>query len=332
MRKKILQIFLCAVVSGAYAQTDTVDSQTTPFNYVPLPADESTVASVPFPVQETSAEPQPLPLSPEVVPTAADESSTYASAAFTRTPHSYSSCHVEGRYIALTFDDGPDPSNTPRLLDILKERNVPATFFVLGTNATAYPGVLRRAAAEGHEIASHSWNHPRLNSKRTDVAYQLNKTSEAIRAATGKAPTLMRPPYGATSAALNKIIDEKYGMKVILWSVDPLDWKYRNSARVCAQLVANAQPGGILLVHDIHKTTVDAMPDTIDQLLAKGYKFVTVSELIAMDRPRPPKPPKTTQIKSPTDDTPKIKTPKKSTKSKSSKKNKKSSQKKKSKR
>jgi peptidoglycan/xylan/chitin deacetylase (PgdA/CDA1 family) len=95
----------------------------------------------------------------------------------------------------------------------------------------------------------------------------------------------MRPPYGATSDYINHWINREFGMKVILWSVDPLDWKYRNSARVERQILAGARPGAIILSHDIHATTVAAMPDVFDSLLAKGYKFVTVSELIAMDKP-----------------------------------------------
>jgi hypothetical protein len=93
----------------------------------------------------------------------------------------------------------------------------------------------------------------------------------------------MRPPYGATNPRLDRLYAEKYGMKVILWSVDPLDWKYRNAARVQRAILEQTGPGGIILVHDIHATTVAAMPGTLDGLIAKGYKFATVSELIAME-------------------------------------------------
>src|SRR5690606_6580136 len=96
-------------------------------------------------------------------------------------------------------------------------------------------------------------------------------------------PVTIRPPYGATNARLNKVFAEDYGMKSILWSVDPLDWKYRNSSKVYNAIVQKVHPGAIILAHDIHATTVEAMPEVFDTLLAKGYKFVTVSELIAMD-------------------------------------------------
>ncbi|PTX95054.1 polysaccharide deacetylase family protein [Spartobacteria bacterium LR76] len=199
---------------------------------------------------------------------------------------SYNSCNVNGPYIAMTFDDGPNPELTPKLLDMLKARGIKATFFVVGQNAAQYPEILKRMVAEGHEIGNHSWSHPALTKLGVDgVKKQIESTNAAIEQATGQKVTVMRPPYGATSQILNRRYYDQYGMKVILWSVDPLDWKYRNSARVSAQIIQSAHPGAIILAHDIHATTVGAMPETFDALLAKGYKFVTVSELIAMDQP-----------------------------------------------
>lgn len=201
--------------------------------------------------------------------------------------HSYNSCNVEGSYIAMTFDDGPHAQLTPKLLDMLKARGIKATFYVVGQNVAQYPDIAKRIVAEGHEIANHSWNHPALTKLGAEgVRKQIENTNAAIVSATGTKPTTMRPPYGATNASLNKKLDEQYGLKVVLWSVDPLDWKYRNSSRVATQLIQGAHPGAIMLAHDIHATTVNAMPEVFDALLAKGYKFVTVSELIAMDRPQ----------------------------------------------
>lgn len=203
---------------------------------------------------------------------------------------SYNSCHVDGPYIAMTFDDGPSATLTPKLLDMLKERGIKATFFMVGQCVVEYPDIVKRMVAEGHEVANHSWNHTALNKIGADgLRKQMVATNDAIEKACGVRPVVMRPPYGATNAAVNKKINEDYGMKVILWSVDPLDWKYRNSAHVQSEILKATQPGAIILSHDIHATTVAAMPATLDALLAKGYKFVTVSELIAMDRPAPPK-------------------------------------------
>jgi peptidoglycan/xylan/chitin deacetylase (PgdA/CDA1 family) len=201
---------------------------------------------------------------------------------------SYNSCNVEGPYIAITFDDGPHATLTPKLLDILKERGIKATFFVLGECVAANPDVLRRAVAEGHEIGNHSWDHKALpRSGGAGVAAEMSQTNAAIEQAGGKKPVVMRPPYGATTAAITKRLNEEFGFKVVLWDVDPLDWKVRNSAHVTSEILKNTKPGSIVLAHDIHPTTVAAMPETLDALLKKGFKFVTVSELIAMDRPLP---------------------------------------------
>jgi len=204
---------------------------------------------------------------------------------------SYNACNVEGPYIAITFDDGPSATLTPRLLDMLKARGIKATFFVLGQCVVANPDVLKRAAAEGHEIGNHSWDHKALTKGGpAAIAMEVNQTNAAIEQACGKRPTLIRPPYGATNTSVTKRLNEDYGLKVILWDVDPLDWKVRNSAHVTSEILKHTQDGSIILAHDIHPSTIEAMPATLDALLKKGFKFVTVSELIAMDRPQlPPK-------------------------------------------
>ena len=207
---------------------------------------------------------------------------------------SLSSVHVEGPYIAMTFDDGPHAILTPKLLDILKQRHIHATFFVLGQLVKEHPEIVERAVAEGHEIANHSWDHKALNKLgEGGLQHELADTSAAIKDAVGKAPTLMRPPYGATNPRLSRAIEKEYGMKVILWSVDPDDWKDPGPQAVEQRIVSGwkgsggAKPGAIILSHDIHKGTVEAMPATLDTLLAKGYQFVTVSELLAMENKIP---------------------------------------------
>lgn len=187
-------------------------------------------------------------------------------------------------FLALTFDDGPHPANTPRLLDLLKQRNVKATFYVVGTNAKRYPEIMRRIVAEGHEIGNHTVTHPNLSKMSADgVRNELRVCHDAIVSATGVAPRTMRPPYGAITSAQKSWIKKEFGYSTILWSVDPEDWKKPGSSVVTSRLVSGAGPGGILLVHDIHSPTIDAMPSTIDQLLAKGYQFVTVTQLLAME-------------------------------------------------
>jgi peptidoglycan/xylan/chitin deacetylase (PgdA/CDA1 family) len=201
----------------------------------------------------------------------------------------YSAVHVEGPFIAMTFDDGPDKKLTPELLDILAQHHIHATFFVIGTNAQAHPEILQRAVREGHEIGNHSWSHPAF-ARMSDakVRAELEKTDEVIRNALGGRPVLMRPPYGSITARQKRWINEEFGYRIILWDVDPLDWKRPGPAVVRDRIVRATRPGSIILSHDIHPGTIQAMPETFDQLQAKGFKFVTVSELIAMGKPMAP--------------------------------------------
>lgn len=200
----------------------------------------------------------------------------------------YCSVPVEGSYIALTFDDGPSEKLTPKLLDLLKAKGIKATFFVIGENAANHPEIVARAAAEGHEIANHTWNHPRLTRLSDEqIQEEVNKTSEVIFKAIGKKPSLLRPPYGDVNSRVSHLVADQDGMKIILWSVDPNDWKRPGSAVVAQRLIAGASPGAIMLSHDIHAGTIEAMPTVIDALLAKGYHFVTVSELLAMETKNP---------------------------------------------
>jgi peptidoglycan/xylan/chitin deacetylase (PgdA/CDA1 family) len=183
---------------------------------------------------------------------------------------------------------------------MLKQRGIKATFFVVGQCAAEYPDIMKRIVAEGHEIANHSWSHPQLSKMgEGSVTDQLQRTHDVIVQTTGVTPKIMRPPYGAFTANQRNWAFHKWGYKTILWDVDPLDWKVRNAEHVKSVILKEAVNGSIILSHDIHKTTVDAMPGTLDGLAAKGFKFVTVSELIAMDKPVVPKPKATPAPKSP---------------------------------
>jgi peptidoglycan/xylan/chitin deacetylase (PgdA/CDA1 family) len=175
------------------------------------------------------------------------------------------------------------------LLEILKQRNIKATFFLIGQNAAANPDIVRRILAEGHEVGNHSWTHPQLSKLSDDrVTAEITKTQAAIKDASGYAPTLLRPPYGAITPRQREWIANQFGLNIILWSVDPFDWKRPGASVITQRILSQVRPGAIILSHDIHKQTVDAMPATLDALIAKGYKFVTVSQLIAMNRPKPP--------------------------------------------
>jgi peptidoglycan/xylan/chitin deacetylase (PgdA/CDA1 family) len=207
----------------------------------------------------------------------------------TAKPGTYFQARVDQPYIAMTFDDGPSAENTPRLLDMLRQRNIKVTFFMIGQNVAANPDIVRRILADGHEIGNHTWTHPQLSKLSDDkVTSEITKTQEAIKEASGYTPTLLRPPYGAITPRQREWISSQFGLNVILWSVDPFDWKRPGSAVITQRILSQARPGAIILSHDIHKQTVDAMPATLDGLIAKGYKFVTVSQLIALNKPKPP--------------------------------------------
>jgi peptidoglycan/xylan/chitin deacetylase (PgdA/CDA1 family) len=249
---------------------------------VTVPA-ASTPASVAAPATGTAEAATP----PSATPSAPAPALTAVAAAKQIT---FSQCHVDGPYIAMTFDDGPNAATTPRLLKMLKERDIKATFFLVGQCVAAEPDVARMVVAAGHEIANHSWSHPQLTKmKEESVRDQLQRTNDVIKQETGITPTLMRPPYGAFTIAQRNWAHATWNYQCILWDVDSLDWKHHNPAKTQSIILSETRPGSIILCHDIHKTTVDAMPATLDALIAKGFKFVTVSELIKMDKGKPVK-------------------------------------------
>ena len=199
----------------------------------------------------------------------------------------FNSVHVDGPYIAMTFDDGPSATLTPKLLDLLAAHHIKATFFVIGENVAEHPDIVARAAREGHEIGNHSWSHPNFAKMSAEsVRSQLQRTDDAIKNATGNRPTLMRPPYGSVTEREKRWIHDEFGYRIILWDVDPYDWKRPGPAVVRNRILKETQPGSIVLSHDIHPGTIEAMPSTFDALEAKGFKFVTVSELIRMAVPK----------------------------------------------
>jgi len=201
----------------------------------------------------------------------------------------FAECNVDGPYVAITFDDGPNPATTPRLLKMLKERGIKATFFCLGQCVAQNPDVAKQIVEEGHEIANHSWSHPQLTKmNEAGVRSEIDRAHNVIKQTTGVTPALMRPPYGAFTVNQRAWAHAVWNYKVILWDVDSLDWKHRSPAKTESIIMAETKKGSIILCHDIHKTTVDAMPATLDALKAKGFKFVTVTELLAMHREAAP--------------------------------------------
>ncbi|WP_338703836.1 polysaccharide deacetylase family protein [Streptomyces sp. Q6] len=191
--------------------------------------------------------------------------------------------------VALTFDAGPS-ENSPRLLDILKDKKVPATFFLLGKNHIAkHPDLVKRMAREGHELASHTWDHKILTDVDDDtIRAEFKRTDDAVERLTGKRPTLMRPPQGRTNDHVSALAKEE-GLAQILWDVTCKDYETTDSALIQKRAVTQTRRDSIILLHDIYRGTVPAVPGIIDALKQKGYVFVTVPQLLAPGTAEPGK-------------------------------------------
>jgi peptidoglycan/xylan/chitin deacetylase (PgdA/CDA1 family) len=192
--------------------------------------------------------------------------------------------------VALTFDDGPS-TYTAQVLDILARYQVKATFFVIGQNVDRYPDYARRIVAEGHVIGNHTYSHPLWGAVEAphDMHGELARAAQAIEAATGVYPTLFRPPHGWRSPWMIQLA-RREGYEVVTWSVSPDDWRRPRPQVIVERVLQHIRPGAIILLHDGLETsvgppvqnTVAALPDLIEGLQARGYRFVTIPELRAM--------------------------------------------------
>lgn len=181
--------------------------------------------------------------------------------------------------VAITYDDGPG-AETNRLLDKLKAKNAHASFMVVAPSAEQHPQLLKRMKAEGHTIGNHTKSHRQLNTlSPAQVSQEIDAGNAAIKKATGQGTRWVRPPYGATNATVDQVTRDK-GVSQALWDVDTVDWKDRNSEHVCSSAVQGARAGSIVLMHDIHPTTVDAADCVIDGLRAKGLEPVSLDRLL----------------------------------------------------
>ena len=181
--------------------------------------------------------------------------------------------------IALTFDDGP-AAYTTEILDLLVQHGGRVTFFVTGSRVEANADIIRRAFDMGNEIANHSWSHARFTRISDDqIRDEIQRTSDALRAVTGVSPPFYRPPYGSTDDRVVRVSAEM-GYSIIKWTLDTLDWRHRNPYFTYRAIIDRVEPGSIILLHDIHATTAEAMRYVIPDLIARGYELVTVSELI----------------------------------------------------
>ena len=178
--------------------------------------------------------------------------------------------------VALTFDDGPNPNTTPIALELLKKYNAKGTFFMVGKAVAGNEEIIKQVVAEGHQIGNHSWSHPLLTKISLEQAKsQINDTTEALKKASGQDVHIMRPPYGGINATIQAAVDQSF----ILWDVDTLDWKNRNTASIMKE-VRKARPGSIILMHDVHQTSINALPTVLQYLTKQGFELVTIDELM----------------------------------------------------
>ncbi|MDV6378100.1 polysaccharide deacetylase family protein [Sporosarcina sp. GW1-11] len=178
--------------------------------------------------------------------------------------------------IALTFDDGPDPRFTKKVLETLQKYNVKATFFMLGNRVEEYPNIAKAVAEAGHEIGNHSWNHPPLTRLTDEELHdEVQSTEDIILQATGQHATVFRPPYGA----VNQRVRESSKLPVVLWNVDTLDWEHLDPDKLLENIEADVKHDSIVLMHDIHKSTAEGLDAVLEFLQAQGYTFATVSEM-----------------------------------------------------
>ncbi len=199
-----------------------------------------------------------------------------------RAPGTYYMANTQEKVIALTFDDGPDPIDTPDVLNILKEKNVRATFFVLGQAAQANPYLLKRLVLEGHEIGNHSFNH---DYQQRRLVEEIKQTDQEVFASTGSHTYFYRPPGGFLSKNQLETV-RKNGHIVALWSVDSKDWRNPGVRQIVDNVIKNIFPGAIILLHDggYQRTqTVKALGPIIDALRDRGYRLATLSELKMLD-------------------------------------------------
>lgn len=189
---------------------------------------------------------------------------------------------AKDRFIALTFDDGPHHANTREILDILRRENAKGTFFVLGSRAETYPDIVARMAAEGHDVGNHTWEHRGLAKSGSAEALQsLRRTNELISGITGKPCMIVRPPYGQTNQRVRSLIHGQ-GWHEIMWDSDSRDWENKNPDRILYRVMRSVSPGSIVLFHDIHPGAAQMLPTLIKAFKNNGYRFITISELIAI--------------------------------------------------
>ena len=199
-----------------------------------------------------------------------------SSAVANRQPSAMQSSAVRPLQVALTFDDGPHQTCTPALLNGLKQREVKATFFLMGENIAGKEPLVQRMQAEGHLIGNHGYRHIQMTKEEAEQACaDIEQTEKLIQSITGKRPEYLRPPYGDW----NEQLECRVNLTTVLWNVDSLDWKFQNTDRIVRRVEKDVKDGDIILMHDLYEQSVIAAETLIPELTRRGYQLVTVSEM-----------------------------------------------------
>lgn len=247
----------------------------------PSPVPERTHAPTPSPTPERTHAPTPSPTAkPTAKPTTKTTEKPMEKPIDMRSP----SDDIKKPIVALTFDDGPSAA-TKRILAALKEAGGKATFFMVGERVADYPNTAKAVAAQGNQIGTHSWSHNSLTKMDADaIRDDLRRSMDAIESVTGVRPIALRPPYGNVNSVVKRVCGE-LDLVVVNWGLDTLDWKTRDADSVYNEVMTNVRDGAIVLCHDLYESTVDAMVRVIPELVKRGYRLVTVTELLDAKSP-----------------------------------------------
>ncbi|WP_018659118.1 polysaccharide deacetylase family protein [Allofustis seminis] len=192
-------------------------------------------------------------------------------------PHIITHRPEAGKKVALTFDDGPHPTNTLAVLDLLAKYHAKGTFFMIGTSVNFYPDLVAKVIENGHEVGEHSWTHRDFTTlDAASIQQEFDQSDAAFHKVSPWTPTLFRPPYGAYNDAVSQAIGERH---IVLWSIDTLDWQSHNPQAILEHVKNNLHDGAIILMHDVHDTSVPGLALVLEYLQSQGYEMVTVSEL-----------------------------------------------------
>jgi len=186
-----------------------------------------------------------------------------------------------GSGFALTLDDGPNPVITPRILEELARRKITCTFFMIGKNVDAHPQLVHEVMAAGHEIGNHTYTHPSLNKLTSDrVEWELQQCQDAIAQKIGRWPAWFRPPYGAFRDSDQGLLAMAKHLGIAYWSVDPRDWSKPGVDKIVAGVLTATRPGSIVLLHELHRQTLDALPQILDGLQERGLVPTSITGIV----------------------------------------------------